>query len=95
MVDWISLFLALVAGVFLGIIYFWGLWLTVVRLPASRRPALLAILSFVARSVITMAGFYLAADGQWQQLTVCLLGFLTSRQVIMIRMQPVHQEIRT
>jgi F1F0 ATPase subunit 2 len=71
--------LALSAGLGLGAFFYGGLWWTV-RLGLSlRHPALLFPLSFLIRSVLTLAGFYLVSGGAWQPLLASLLGFMVAR----------------
>jgi len=77
--------LALAAGIGLGIFYFGGLWLTVRRLPTTRRPAFLSLLSFFGRLGVVLFGFYLVMGGHWERLLVCLLGFLGVR-IILVRL---------
>ena len=74
--------LALMAGIMLGIFFFGGLWWTARRIPFARRPSLLVLLSFFARSVVVMAGFWLIGFGQWQRFIVCLGGFVLARFIV-------------
>jgi F1F0 ATPase subunit 2 len=80
MADWFGMVFALLVGIFLGLFYFGGLWYTVRSLPGSRNPALLTMGSFLGRTVITLAGFYLVMDGSLPKLLACLAGFLLARQ---------------
>ena len=70
---------AFAAGILLGGFFFGGLWWTVRRGIASRRPALWFIGSLLLRVSITLGGFYFVGRGHWQQLAVCLLGFVAAR----------------
>jgi F1F0 ATPase subunit 2 len=92
--EWFYLLLALVAGIVLGISYFGGLWLTLLRLSGSRHPALLAFGSFIGRSGIILAGFYLVTDGQWERLAASLAGFVISRQFLIHRLRPTRPDTR-
>lgn len=82
--------LALVAGAGVGVFYFGGLWWTTQRLVTTANPALLAFASFVVRTVLSLAGFYLVAGGQWVRLIACLAGFLLARTVLVRRWGPQH-----
>lgn len=82
--DVLGLILALVIGMGLGGIFFGGLWLTLVRLPAARRPVLLALGSLVGRIGITVLGFYLVMNGSLLRLLACVLGFILMR-LVMVR----------
>lgn len=81
-VPWIEWALALLAGGMLGVVFFGGLWWTLRRALASRRPALWVMGSLLLRVGITGGGFVLASQGQWQRALACLLGFLIARQAV-------------
>ena len=69
-------------GVVLGIFYFGSLWITVRQLPTTAYPVRLFIGSFVGRMVVTLIGFYLVMNGQWQRVLICLLGFVAARIIL-------------
>jgi F1F0 ATPase subunit 2 len=87
----IPLFLAFVAGIVVGLFYFGGLWLTVQRLPQTRRPAVLSLVSLFIRLGLTLAVFYLVMAGRWERLLACLAGFLLMRLVLVRRWRPTPQ----
>jgi F1F0 ATPase subunit 2 len=87
----LPLVLAVVVGLALGFMYFGGLWFTVQRLPQSRRPALLSLVSLIIRLSFTLAGFYLVMAGRWERLLACLAGFLLMRFVLVRRWRPAPQ----
>jgi F1F0 ATPase subunit 2 len=80
--------ISLMAGMGLGLVYFGGLWLTVQRLPAATRPALLTLSSFLGRLALCVLGFYGVTEGDWGRLLLCLLGFLSSRTILLRRWGP-------
>lgn len=80
--------LALIVGAGLGAFYFGGLWWTLRRITAGQGSGLLALGSFVGRTVLTLAGFYLVADDQWPRLIACLAGFLVARTILVRRWGP-------
>ena len=80
--EFLSLALALAAGVLLGAIFFGGLWWTVRQGIRSRQPALWFLGSLLLRTGIVLAGFYFAADRHWERLLVCLLGFVMARLAV-------------
>lgn len=84
----VMLGLSLAAGAGLGLFYFGGLWLTVRRLPTLRRPELISLGSFVGRLGVTLLGFYLVADGRWERLAACLVGFFVMRTILVHRLGP-------
>ncbi|MEN8259853.1 MAG: ATP synthase subunit I [Pseudomonadota bacterium] len=73
-------------GLILGAFFFGGLWLTVGRLAGMRRPFLLLAASFVLRGGGVLVGFYMVSDG-WQQLLICLGGFIVMRAMISARIK--------
>lgn len=85
-IDVLPLFGALAAGVALGIVHFGGLWLTVRRLPAARRPWLWTLGSTLARLAVSVLGLYgVVVYGGWVPLLVCLGGFLGVRSLLIRR----------
>ncbi|MEJ2652622.1 MAG: ATP synthase subunit I [Gammaproteobacteria bacterium] len=80
--EWVTLALALAAGLVLGAIFFGGLWWTVRKGVSSKRPALLFLGSMLLRTGVVVAGFYVVSDGHWQRLLACLLGFIIARFIV-------------
>jgi F1F0 ATPase subunit 2 len=79
MVDVLHLSIAFAAGMVLGLFHFGTLWLTVRQVPKARRPELLTLGSFLARTGVSVLGFYLVMGGHWERLLVCLFGFILMR----------------
>lgn len=77
--EWLNGGVPLVAGLVLGTFFFGGLWWTVRLGLTSDHPAAWFLISQMARMAVTLLGFYLIADGQWQRVGVCLAGFLIAR----------------
>ena len=82
MSDIPALALAFVTGAVLGAIFFGGLWWTVQRGVAARRPELWFLGSLLLRIGVILAGFYLVSQGHWSRLVACLLGFLIARVMV-------------
>ena len=80
--ETLTLVLAGVAGLLLGGFFFGGLWWTVRKGASSRRSALWFFGSFVLRTSLVLAGFYLVGGEHWQPLLGCLLGFVMARPVV-------------
>ena len=80
--EFLSLAVALAAGVLLGAIFFGGLWLTVRIGVSSKQPALWFFGSLLLRMSLALAGFYFVSGGHWERLLLCLLGFVMARQVV-------------
>jgi len=74
---------AVLAGMMLGAFFFGGLWWTVRKTLTSPQAGLWFSGSFLARTTVTMIGFYLAAQGDWRRVTGCVAGFLGARLLVM------------
>ena len=77
--DTLMIVLALLAGTALGMFYFGGLWLTVVKGLPSKSPGLWFTLSLILRLSLTLTGFYLICGEHWNRWLACLLGFIIAR----------------
>ncbi len=73
-------------GVFLGAIYFGGLWLTIKRLPGCQQPTLLSLGSFFARTLVCILVFYLIIGSGMQSLLLCLAGFVLTKIALIRRL---------
>jgi F1F0 ATPase subunit 2 len=83
MISTLTLALALLGGILLGVIFFGGLWWTVrhgLLLPA---PALWFSASSLIRTAVALGGFYVVSHGEWRRLLACLLGFFLARIIVM------------
>ncbi|HEY5101273.1 MAG TPA: ATP synthase subunit I [Steroidobacteraceae bacterium] len=74
--------IAVFAGVFLGALFFGGLWWTVRRGMTRRNPALWFSMSLVLRMSACLVGFYLVSAKGGPSLLLGLLGFVVARAVI-------------
>jgi F1F0 ATPase subunit 2 len=79
---------SLIVGMGIGAFYFIGLWWTVRRLPAVRIPALWTFGSFMVRTAACITVFYLAMQGRWENLLMCLAGFTLARLWLVRRLKP-------
>ncbi len=75
----LTLVLAGIAGLLLGTLFFGGLWWTVRKGLASKRPALWFGGSLLLRTGIVLAGFHFVSAGHWERLVACVLGFVLAR----------------
>lgn len=82
MTEFLRLALALLAGLGLGTLFFYGLWRTVQHSLTARFPALWLLGSLLVRVAITVAGFYYVGQGSWQRLLACLAGFVAARYAV-------------
>lgn len=76
-------------GAALSLIYFGGLWLTIQKMKEVKTPAVLFLASFLLRTLIILAGFFLAAGGRMDRLVVCFVAFLLARHFILQKAQPL------
>jgi F1F0 ATPase subunit 2 len=79
MVEFMSLAVAMAAGLMLGVFFFGGLWWTIVRGLSSPRPALWFMGGLLLRMSVTLAGFYFVGHDNWRLWLACLLGFVLAR----------------
>jgi F1F0 ATPase subunit 2 len=79
MQEILVLILSLVAGVFFGLLFFGGLWLTTKQLKTSKAPALFFLASFILRTTVVLVGFYLVSATDIKRLILCLIGFVIAR----------------
>ena len=82
MSEWPALVVAGGLGVFLGALFFGGLWWTIRKGVSSNRPALWFLGSLLLRMSTTLVGFYLVGRGHSTRLLVCLLGFVLASLAI-------------
>lgn len=84
MIDWLQLTASLLAGVALGLAFFWSLWRTTHRLVRQDRPALRMLGGVIVRFGSTLAVFYLLARyGDFRHLLGAAAGFTLSRLLIL------------
>lgn len=81
-IIWMQYVTAFAAGAGASFLHHLGLWWTVRRLPSSRRPVLLSLASFYLRVAGVLAVFYLVMRGKWENVAVCMLGFLLVKLVM-------------
>jgi F1F0 ATPase subunit 2 len=86
------LFLAAAGGVTLSVLYFGGLWFTIQKINQVKVPALLFAGSFLVRSAIVLAGFYLIAGGRLDRLAACFICFLITRHLVLKWTQPSERK---
>ena len=77
-----TLLMAFLAGILLGVIFFAGLWWTVLKVLSSKRPGICFIASLLLRTGIALSGFYFVGRGDWKKLLVCFAGFMIARLIV-------------
>lgn len=80
--EFLTLTLSAIAGIALGIFYFYSLWITVRQLPSTQWPFRLVVGSAIGRTVITLFGFYIVMDGDWKRAIAVLIGFIIGRTIL-------------
>ncbi len=73
-------------GMVLGVVHFAGLWVTLQRLPDLRRPFPVLIGSFLARTTLVLAGFFLVLSKGFGELAAALAGFIMIREILRRRL---------
>jgi len=79
--DVSTIFFGLLAGSFLGAVFYGGLWWTVRRF-SGRAVGPWLVGSFVLRTVIVLAGFFAVARGPWAGLAACFTSFFAARLLV-------------
>lgn len=90
----ISLLWSVLAGAVLGSVFFAGLWWTIAKSTSVKHPSLWLLGSLLTRMMMVLLGFYWVADGHWQRLMACLVGFIIARAVL-TRLLPAPIELTT
>ncbi len=76
----IGLLGALVAGGVLGVVFFWGLWLTVRGLDRTSHPTARVLVSLVLRFGLVLTAFYvLARHAGWPHVLAAAVGLTIAR----------------
>ena len=83
MIDILTLIYATVGGVFLGALYFGGLWWTLRTSLGSDRIGSRLLISLLLRNGLCLGGFYIIGNGYPERFLACLLGFFIARIVVM------------
>ncbi len=83
-----SIFLALAAGLGIGLLFYGGLWVTVSRIHSVAHPALLIATSFVLRMSVALAGIWFVSAGDIPRVASCLAGFLCGRWIVVRLTRP-------
>jgi F1F0 ATPase subunit 2 len=84
--------LSAVTGLFLGALFFGGLWWTISESQSSKNPAFLFTASLLLRTLFVLCGFYFACGSEWQRMLSCLLGFVLARVLVThsVRLRPAQ-----
>lgn len=83
--------LSVLFGGLLGLGYFGGLWYTLEWARGTQQSTFLLLGSFIVRSAIVLAGFYLVIrlmGTHWEMVAFCLIGFMGARLLLVRRWGP-------
>lgn len=78
--------LPMLGGGCLGLVFFIGLWWTVSCGLHSPHPEVWFLASVVLRMGLTILGLIWLAQGRWERLVACLVGFLIVRGIVLSEM---------
>ncbi len=81
------MFVRLIGGILLGIIFFGGLYWSVNQLSKVRHPAVLMIVSAFVRMGILLFGIYLLADSNIKNIFAILIGVILVKVVMVFTVQ--------
>lgn len=84
----LHLALVFLLGGLLGVIFFGGLWWTILKSVSSSHAALWFFASMLLRTGIALAGFYYFSQGHWERLVACLVGFFITREILLGFLRP-------
>ena len=71
--------LCLTAGIGVGVVYFWGLWLTLKKVKTVKRYGRLLVFSWFVRNAFMLGAFYLIMQNDWQRLVAAFAGVMIVR----------------
>lgn len=81
-----ELFLSLLTGLFIGMIFFYGLWRTIKIMATSKTPALWMFGSAISRIGLLLFGFYfvtsLSTEDKLMRIILCFIGILIARFIV-------------
>ena len=80
------LILSFSSGMALGAFYFLSLWKTLQKITDAPSPGFVMLRSYLIRTSVVLAGFYLVMDGHWQRAVAALLGFVVMRMILTRRL---------
>jgi F1F0 ATPase subunit 2 len=77
----VQLLIFLALGVVVGLFNYTALWITVRRLPKTRKPEILSMGSFYIRTIIVLAVLFLTTSMHWEKIVFFFIGFFIVRAV--------------
>ena len=94
--ETLTMVFVIATGVWIGAMFFGGLWWTIRKSVSSKHPAPWFFCSLLLRMSITVAGFYFIGRGHLDRLLLCLLGFVIARLLVMwLTMSPKEKKVQS
>lgn len=72
-----------IAGIFLGAMFFGGLWWTTRKGVVSSQPVFWFAGSWLCRTGLMLTGLYFVGSGDWRHLLACLFGLIVARLIFL------------
>lgn len=91
MFSWVEIAVSVAVGIGIGLLYFGGLWWTVVRIQSANNPLALYMISLVLRSAIAVMFLVLVLQAGIFHMLAAFVGFLGVRIVLVSRWGMAHQ----
>jgi F1F0 ATPase subunit 2 len=73
---------AALGGAALGVLFYGGLYWTILRGIGSATPALWFSGSLLLRTALVLVGLYAISGGDWHRLVACFPGFMLARVIV-------------
>ena len=93
--DIFHILLILTMGSLIGIVYFGGLWFTVIHGLSSRWQIFWFVVSFLIRISFALISFYYLSQGIWQNLLFGLVGLVIGRHLIVVYTKDTRHKSKT
>lgn len=90
-----KILLPIAGGMMLGCFHFGGLWFTLQKFCTTKFNGLIFVVSFLLRSLVTIAGVFILGNGEWIGMIACLGGILIVRKIFILRIKtPVVSRVK-
>lgn len=88
----ITLIIAFLFGLLIGLFYFGGLWVTIRKITQMKAGLALTMVSFLIRLLVSMFLFYFVLKmGDWRHLIAALVGFILMKFVLVQKLKPKEE----
>lgn len=83
----LTISISFLAGILLGILYFLGIWYSVIKTTSQKKSVVYLIFSFLVRVFALQICFYFIVQGGVILLISALVGFILGRQIIFFKLK--------